>query len=109
METDGEDGADKSGKKLMSYYILQKYGNNLDNIFTQFNMQFSMKTICQIGIRLINIIQVIHEAGYVYNDMKLDNVLIGDHKNKENTKHDIRLIDFGFASKYQDKNGDHLP
>jgi len=72
-------------------------------------MQFSMKTICQIGIRLINIIEIIHEAGYIYNDMKLDNILIGDYKNKEDSMHNIRLIDFGFASKYLDKDGNHLP
>ena len=41
--------------------------------------------------------------------MKLDNILIGDYKNKEESLHNIRLIDFGFASKYTDQNGNHLP
>jgi len=41
--------------------------------------------------------------------MKLDNILIGDYKNKEESLHNIRLIDFGFASQYIDKNGNHLP
>lgn len=41
--------------------------------------------------------------------MKLDNILIGDYQNKEDTMHKIRLIDFGFASKYIDKNGNHIP
>tara|TARA_B110000285_G_C14952702_1_gene527619 strand:+ start:115 stop:228 length:114 start_codon:yes stop_codon:yes gene_type:complete len=37
--------------------------------------------------------------------MKLDNILIGDNQGKEDSLHNIRVIDFGFASKYLDKNG----
>ena len=41
--------------------------------------------------------------------MKLDNILIGDNKNTYDSMHHIRLIDFGFASKYIDNDGNHLP
>ena len=41
--------------------------------------------------------------------MKLDNILIGDHKSREDTTHHIKLVDFGFATQYVDKNGQHQP
>lgn len=72
-------------------------------------MKFSHKTIYQLGIKIINILERIHEAGYVYNDMKFDNILVGNYKNNEDTMHEIRMVDFGFASQYVDKSGKHLP
>ena len=51
----------------------------------------------------------IHEAGYVYNDLKLDNILVGNYKNSEQTMHELRIVDFGFTSSYVDKLGKHKP
>ena len=48
-------------------------------------MKFSHKTIYQLGIRLIDIFERIHDAGLIYNDLKLDNILVGDHKSREDT------------------------
>ena len=53
-----------------------------------------------------------HEAGYIYNDLKLDNILVGecrDYPNYKYTQHRIRIIDFGLAKSYLDENGEHLP
>ena len=55
---------------------------------------------------------MIHEAGYIYNDLKLDNVVIGDDMSLPKAKHSlykIRLIDFGLCKKYIDESGSHLP
>ena len=38
----------------------------------------------------------IHDLGLVYNDLKLDNIVVGD-KNNENL-HKIRLIDYGLTT-----------
>jgi serine/threonine protein kinase len=72
-------------------------------------MKFSSKTIFQLGIKIINVLERIHSAGIIYNDMKFDNILVGNYKNNENTMHEIRMVDFGFASNYTDKAGNHLP
>jgi tRNA A-37 threonylcarbamoyl transferase component Bud32 len=43
----------------------------------------------------------VHESGHVYNDLKLENVMIeGDL---------VFLVDFGLATKYVDDDGIHLP
>jgi serine/threonine protein kinase len=58
---------------------------------------------------MMDIIEKIHLAGYIYNDLKLDNILVGNHTFDEKSLHEIRLIDFGFSSRYCDKSGVHLP
>jgi len=50
----------------------------------------------------------IHDSGYTYNDLKLDNILVGDISQKLESMHQIRLIDFGFAERYRDKDGNHI-
>ena len=57
---------------------------------------------------MIEILKQIHDLGYVYNDLKLDNILIGDKVSSLESLHEIRLIDFGLATKYLDNNNDHV-
>ena len=71
-------------------------------------MKFSNKTILLIGIKLLDIIRKIHMAGYTYNDLKLDNILVGDCENSPGSLNEIRVIDFGFADKYRTKDGKHI-
>ena len=71
----------------------------------------SKLSILSLAIRLINILELIHSAGYIYNDLKLGNILVGykdeilpfdeDHDCFENCT--ISLIHFGFASRYYEK------
>lgn len=67
-----------------------------------------MKTVCQVGIKLIEIIKQIHDLGYVYNDLKLDNILVGDQVNSPESMHEIKMIDFGYATRYIDQAGSHV-
>lgn len=70
------------------------------------NQYFSDKTICQIGIAIVKNLEQAHSAGYIYNDLKLDNILVGNSKGKELSH--LRLIDYGFASKYRKKDKTHM-
>ena len=56
----------------------------------------------------MDIIEKIHLAGYTYNDLKLDNILVGDHTLNEKYLHEIRLIDFGFSARFESKSGVHI-
>lgn len=92
----------------MSYYVMSKYGRNLYSIFEKHHMKFSNKTILLIGIKLIDIIKKIHMVGYTYNDLKLDNILVGDCDNTPSSLSEIRIIDLGFVAKYRGKDGQHI-
>ena len=60
---------------------------------------------------MINSLKVLHDAGYVYNDVKLDNIMTGFNENLPKTYTegnclegvDLFLIDYGFATAYKDK------
>ena len=62
--------------------------------------------INQIGIQLLNIFQKLHSIGYVFNDLKADNLCIGDYG--ETNPKLIKIIDFGLCSRYLDHNGNHV-
>ena len=62
----------------------------------------------QLGIHILNMFEQIHAAGYVYNDLKLDNLITnhlcklpkdGSHRNVF-ANVPLNIIDFGFATEY---------
>lgn len=57
-------------------------------IVKKFNENAAKKIIAQI----IHVIQAVHDKGYIYKDLKLENVMIGPYQN-------ITLVDFGFVEK----------
>ena len=67
-----------------------------------------------VGIGILDAFEKIHEAGYTFNDLKPDNVLMGLNPELgidlnlnvfKNTK--IHLIDYGFAESYM-VAGEHI-
>lgn len=87
---------------------MPKFGRNLESLFTEHNYKFSDKTVYQLGIQLLRILEKIHQSGNTFNDLKLDNILVGDQNLKDKNMHKIRLVDFGFASRFLDKHGKHI-
>ena len=61
-----------------------------------------------IGINLVHLLERLHDIGMLYNDLKLDNILIGDHQNSEHSLSRIALIDFGLCTSFLDDNGNHV-
>ena len=62
---------------LMSYMIMPRYGSNLENYFEKQGCQMSNDSILQFGVAILRMLEGIHAAGFTYNDLKLDNVLVG--------------------------------
>lgn len=57
-----------------------------------------------LGIEVIKRIYSVHKLGYVYRDIKPENIMISnDYANT------IYLIDFGLSKAYLDHNGKHIP
>lgn len=91
---------EKDGKLFIATSIL---GPNLENVFTYCKKDFSLKSICLIVIQALNLVQSLHNKGYVHRDIKPENFSIG----LENTSK-IYLIDFGLCIKYVDNQGNHV-
>ena len=64
----------------MSYFIIMdKFGDSLRALHDNSNGQFSFKSSIQIGIQLVNILEYLHNQGYVFNDLKPDNIVVGNY------------------------------
>ena len=59
---------------------MEKLGNTLQHYMQQNDEKFSLVTVCNIALRLLQILEKVHRTGKVYNDLKLDNILVGDAK-----------------------------
>ena len=91
--------------------VQEKLGFTLEKYLFKRNEPFSPSCAFKIGIQLVDQMRIIHDAGYTYNDLKLDNILVGDCKempNYKQTLHKIRMIDFGLAKRYIKKDGTHI-
>jgi len=58
--------------------VQEQLGNTLDYYFQQRQHPFTLKTVLQIGLNLLEQYKYIHLAGYIHNDLKLENILVGD-------------------------------
>ena len=51
-------------------------------------------------------LEKVHEIGFVYNDLKEDNICVGFPE--ESNPSILKLIDFGVCTKYLDEAGNHI-
>lgn len=65
--------------------------------------KFSEATTYKIIIQLVHRIKILHELGFIHNDIKPANILVG-----LNDPSVIYLIDFGVSFKYHKKDGVHI-
>ena len=95
---------------------MPRYGKNLNYCLQSRKFQISHESVFHIGLQLLDIFEIIHNAGYIYNDLKLDNILLGYEQKlpADCTKGNcienisINLVDFGFSTRYIDlKTGEH--
>ena len=78
---------------------MERFGQTLEFYQMINKSKFSFKTVHQIGIQLITLLEQFHQIGYVYNDLKPDNICVGTYNNS-NELHTLKLIDFGLSSPY---------
>ena len=88
-----------------NYLVMEVLGSSLESLFKKYNKKFSLSTVLNIGLQILDIIEYIHSKNIIHRDIKPDCFLIGN-----NDKSKIFIIDFGFASNYIDPNlGLHYP
>jgi serine/threonine protein kinase len=85
------------------YLVMERLGKSLESLFTECGRRFSLKTVMQVAIQLIQRLYGIHKSNLLHRDIKPDNFLITE----SNT---IHVVDFGMAKRYRDPTTHiHIP
>ncbi|XP_063804524.1 serine/threonine-protein kinase VRK1 isoform X2 [Pseudophryne corroboree] len=85
---------DKSGKSYR-FMVMDRFGKDLQKLFEDGGKRFTHKTVLLLGLRLIDILEYVHEHEYVHGDIKASNLLL-HHKNPDQ----VFLVDYGLAYRY---------
>lgn len=56
---------------------MPRLGFNLEQYFEAMHNIIPEVSVYSLGIKIITLLECVHETGYVFNDLKLDNLMIG--------------------------------
>ena len=59
---------------------MPKFGGDLDSFFKSVNRTLSLPSIIHVGVAVIDLLEKVHKSGYIYGDLKLDNLLFGNNQ-----------------------------
>ncbi|MCL4122232.1 UNVERIFIED_CONTAM: hypothetical protein GTU68_052929 [Idotea baltica] len=69
------------------------------------NRKFTVRTVINIAVQGIRILEKLHKKGFIHRDIRPENFLIGPG----NSKNQLYLIDFSLARRYISVEGEQLP
>ncbi|KAM9887304.1 hypothetical protein OXX79_013749, partial [Metschnikowia pulcherrima] len=93
---------------LHSILVIDLLGPSLEDLFDWCGRRFSVKTVVQVAVQMLNLIEEVHRHDLIYRDIKPDNFLIGRQGFPNENK--VHLIDFGMAKQYRDpRTKQHIP
>ncbi|RLV94884.1 Casein kinase I 2 [Spathaspora sp. JA1] len=93
---------------LHNILVIDLLGPSLEDLFDWCGRRFSVKTVVQIAIQMLSLVEEVHRHDLIYRDIKPDNFLIG-RQGLPDENH-VHLIDFGMAKQYRDpRTKQHIP
>ena len=76
---------------------MELLGKSLEDIFQSQEKKFTIKTVCMIGIQMLDRLEFVHSKNIIHRDIKPDNFVLG----LDNKSHIIYLLDFGLSKKFR--------
>ncbi|RLW07029.1 hypothetical protein DV515_00004244, partial [Chloebia gouldiae] len=110
--------------KSYRFMVMERLGQDLQRIFEDCGSRFKKEIVLQLGARMLDTLEYIHENEYVHGDIKAANLLLGysnPHEWVEQANHDdscllahwdrlakvqVYLADYGLCYRYC-PNGNH--
>nr|XP_002196914.3 serine/threonine-protein kinase VRK2 isoform X1 [Taeniopygia guttata] len=87
--------------KSYRFMVMERLGQDLQRIFEDCGSRFKKETVLQLGARMLDTLEYIHENEYVHGDIKAANLLLG-----YSNPHEVYLADYGLCYRYC-PNGNH--
>ncbi|XP_010015278.1 PREDICTED: serine/threonine-protein kinase VRK2 [Nestor notabilis] len=87
--------------KSYRFMVMERLGEDLQRIFVDCGSRFKKETVLQLGARMLDTLEYIHENEYVHGDIKAANLLLG-----YTNPHEVYLADYGLSYRYC-PNGNH--
>ncbi|NXC13408.1 VRK2 kinase, partial [Corythaeola cristata] len=87
--------------KSYRFMVMERLGEDLQRIFEDCGSRFKKETVLQLGARMLDTLEYIHENEYVHGDIKAANLLLG-----YTNPHEVYLADYGLCYRYC-PNGNH--
>jgi len=75
--------------------IMELLGKNLEQLFSNYSNYFDLGTVLKLGIDIIELLENIHNKGFIHRDIKPSNFLIG-YENSDK----IYIMDFGLSKEF---------
>ena len=60
------------------FLIMERFGKDLQKIFQTGKKKFPPKAAYTIAVKVLDTLEYIHAQGYVHNDIKAQNLLLGE-------------------------------
>ena len=69
---------------IFNWFAHSRFSRDLQHIFEENGKQFDHKSVLQIAVRVITVLEYMHDHDYVHADIKAGNLLLGYQKGTEN-------------------------
>ncbi|XP_075387581.1 serine/threonine-protein kinase VRK1 [Tenrec ecaudatus] len=85
---------DKNGQSYR-FMVMDRFGSDLQKIYEASAKRFSRKTVLQLSLKILDILEYIHEHEYAHGDIKAANLLLS-----LTCPDQVYLVDYGLAYRY---------
>ncbi|XP_039594893.1 serine/threonine-protein kinase VRK2 isoform X1 [Polypterus senegalus] len=77
------------------FMVIERLGKDLQHIFEKQGKMFKNQVVLNLGLKMLHVLEYIHENEYIHGDIKAANILLGF---KDSNK--LYLADYGLSYRY---------